>query len=91
MSLINALIIGKDDNVVVVTNQIKKGEEVIYVLDNEERVIIAVEDIPIYHKVAIQDIKKGDYVKKYNEIIGQATTDIKKGMHVHCHNIESVG
>ena len=36
-------------------------------------------NIPAGHKFALKDIKKGDYVIKYGEIIGRAKEDIKKG------------
>lgn len=45
--------------------------------------------IPAGHKFALRDIKKGEYVIKYGEIIGRATEDIKKGEWVHTHNVRS--
>lgn len=46
------------------------------------------EDIPKAHKVALGSISKGDAIRKYAQIIGYATEDIKPGKHVHTHNIE---
>lgn len=46
-------------------------------------------DIPFAHKVALADIKSGDLVIKYGEIIGRVTQDITKGEWVHVHNVES--
>ena len=43
--------------------------------------------IPVGHKIATRDIDKGDDVVKYDNIIGTATDEIKKGDHVHVHNI----
>ena len=37
------------------------------------------EKIPAGHKYALCDIKKGEYVIKYGEIIGRSTADIKAG------------
>ena len=51
--------------------------------------IIAVQDIPIYHKMAIMDIQAGEKVYKYGQPIGAASCDIRKGQHVHVHNLES--
>ena len=45
--------------------------------------------IPAGHKYALKDIKEGDYVIKYGEIIGRATQDIAKGEWVHTHNVKS--
>ena len=46
-------------------------------------------NIPIGHKVALVDIKKGDTVWKYGQDIGKAVADIKKGQHVHTHNLKT--
>lgn len=45
--------------------------------------------IPIGHKVALTDIKKGDTVWKYGHDIGIAVADIAKGEHVHIHNLKT--
>ncbi len=45
--------------------------------------------IPYGHKVALSDIKKGDLIFKYGEIIGIATEDIMKGDWIHIHNVKS--
>ena len=41
------------------------------------------------HKYALCDIKEGENVIKYGNPIGHATTDIKKGEHVHTHNMKT--
>ena len=46
-------------------------------------------DIPIGHKVALGNIKKGDTIMKYGHDIGKAIADIKKGGHVHVHNVKT--
>jgi (2R)-sulfolactate sulfo-lyase subunit alpha len=46
-------------------------------------------DIPIGHKVALVNIKKGDTIMKYGHDIGKAIADIKKGGHVHVHNVKT--
>ena len=45
--------------------------------------------IPAGHKIALCDIKKDEPVIKYGFPIGKAKTDIKKGEHIHCHNLYS--
>lgn len=47
------------------------------------------EIIEIGHKIALKDLKRGDLIKKYGEIIGIATEDIKSGDWIHTHNIKS--
>lgn len=41
------------------------------------------------HKYALCDIRPGDNVIKYGFPIGRATTFIKKGEHVHTHNVKT--
>ena len=41
------------------------------------------------HKYALCDIKEGENVIKYGNPIGHATADIKKGEHVHTHNMKT--
>jgi altronate hydrolase len=43
--------------------------------------------VPPGHKVAAHDIKAGEAVRRYNQIIGFATSDIAAGQHVHSHNL----
>lgn len=41
------------------------------------------------HKYALRDIKCGEDIIKYGNPIGHATCDIKKGEHVHTHNVKT--
>lgn len=41
------------------------------------------------HKYALVDIKEGENIIKYGNPIGHATCDIKKGEHVHTHNVKT--
>lgn len=41
------------------------------------------------HKYALCDIKKGENIIKYGNPIGHATENIKKGDHVHTHNLKT--
>ena len=41
------------------------------------------------HKYALTDIKTGENIIKYGSPIGHATMDIKKGDHVHTHNVKT--
>ena len=50
--------------------------------------VIAQENIPAGHKIALAEIRKGDAVRKYNQTIGFASQKINVGDHVHTHNIE---
>ena len=47
-----------------------------------------VEDIPLGHKFALRELKRGHRVIKYNMEIGTALKDIAKGAAVGEHNLE---
>ena len=49
----------------------------------------ALMDIPLGHKIALQDFKVGDTVVKYGEDIGKVVANIKRGEHVHVHNVKT--
>ena len=62
------------------------------IIDQKDNVCVLLtgnEEIPSGHKMALVDIKKGDFVIKYGNVIGRATKDIKKGEWVHSHNLKS--
>lgn len=87
--MINSVIISEKDNVVVAIEPIKKGDLVEFKnLEGNIEKLTALDDIKIYHKIALKDIKKEDPVIKYGEHIGFALRDIKVGEHVHDHNTE---
>jgi len=84
----NAVIINPNDSVVTVTEQITKGGEVRY--PGCAKPIVATQDIPMYHKIAIAAVKQGQNVLRYGERFGVASKDINIGDHVHVHNVNSV-
>ena len=43
--------------------------------------------VPAGHKIAVREVKQGRPVRRYNQIIGFATRDIRAGEHVHVHNL----
>lgn len=89
---INAVCANKKDSCVTVVKPILKGQTVRYYgTDNALKSVVAGQDIPVYHKVAILEIKKDDEVIKYGEQIGVALADILPGNHVHVHNIRPLG
>ena len=81
----------KDSCGVVVVEGLKSGADMLGVvtLDNSTFRLKSRHDIPIGHKVALRDIKKGDTIIKYGEDIGQAKADIAKGAHLHVQNVKT--
>ena len=92
MSVNIALKVTDLDNVATIfANGITDGTEV-EVRDkkgNAETVKV-IGDVPYGHKIAVNDIKKGELIMKYGEEIGIATKDIVKGEYVHVHNLDSM-
>jgi len=84
----NSILIRPNDSVVTVIEPIAKGRAIHY--PGCKQPLLASQDIPIYHKVAITEIKKGEHLYKYGEKFGIATTDIAPGEHVHIHNVASL-
>lgn len=81
-----AVVINEQDNVAVVVQNTPKGATV--VTGKEE--LVANDDMVQGHKIARNDIKKGEYIIKYHKPIGEASADIKKGDWVHTHNVKDV-
>jgi len=86
----NAFLVNEKDSVAIVNCPIRAGETVTYLAQDETVSLSALHDIPIYHKIAVKDIGKGESVIKYGEFIGIATQDIKAGEHVHTHNLTDI-
>lgn len=87
----SAVMIDGKDSVVISIEEIQKGGIVSFSTPSGENVEFeALSFIPVYHKVAISDIKKDQPILKYGEHIGIASKDIRKGEHVHEQNVESV-
>jgi (2R)-sulfolactate sulfo-lyase subunit alpha len=87
------LIHSKEDDVCIATTDIKAGEEVmcVYLENPSNHVIVrSLQDIPLGHKIALRDLKRGDKVLKYGRVIGEVIRDIRKGEHVHIHNIRTL-
>jgi altronate hydrolase len=54
----------------------------------EDEGVAAAGPIPSGHKIATRGIKKGEEIRKYDQVIGFATQDVAPGEHVHVHNVE---
>ncbi len=74
------------DAVAVALRPVKAGETVSW----GEGTLTLKEDIPMGHKAALRDIRKGETVIKYGYPIGEATEEIPKGTHVHTHNLRTL-
>ena len=86
----DAIMIKAQDNVATALRDVGREERVTIGIGDESKQIIIRDPIPYGHKFAVQDIKKGEHILKYGEIIGRALQDIAAGTHAHIHNIESL-
>jgi altronate hydrolase len=72
-----------EDNTAVAARNLPAGLEVL----SNGRALTLSGRIGLGHKIALRDIKKGEAVSKYGQIIGFASEDIPAGGHVHVHNV----
>ncbi|MCG8484059.1 MAG: altronate dehydratase family protein [Clostridia bacterium] len=71
------------DNTIIALKPIPKESRI----KIKDTLIKVQDDIPQAHKIALEDIKKGEHVIKYGMPIGKATHNIMAGQHVHTHNV----
>lgn len=92
MSIPQLLVHDPADNVgVVVVEGLRAGTEMLCVVthdDSEFRMTVEM-DVPIGHKVALKDLSVGDTVIKYGQDIGRIVAPVRKGEHVHVHNLKT--
>ena len=76
--------------VVVVEDAVSGRELTGWIMETDETISIeAMEDIPLGHKLALNEIENGETVVKYGHDIGRTTAEIPKGRHVHVHNLKT--
>ena len=82
----------KKDNVrVVVIEKITPNQDCnCWIMENDDSAKIqSKNEIPLGHKIAMEDLKEGDTIIKYGHDIGKVVKAIKKGEHVHVHNVKT--
>lgn len=86
------LVHDRRDNVgVVVVEGLTAGTDMLCVVteDDSDFRLTCLMDVPIGHKVALADLAVGDTVIKYGQDIGRIVAPIRKGEHVHTHNLKT--
>jgi len=76
---------------VVVVEGIRAGTEITGWIMAQDRTITiqTLDDIPLGHKVALADLAAGAGVIKYGVDIGRVAAAIRRGEHVHVHNLKT--
>ena len=89
--MVHYIVHGAGDSVGVMVLDAKKGQSLTgwNMARNSTLRLKAQQAIPLGHKIALADMAKGDQVVKYDEPIGNASRPIKKGQHVHTHNLKT--
>jgi (2R)-sulfolactate sulfo-lyase subunit alpha len=80
-----------DTVAVVVVEGVKAGMSLAgWIMDEDRMVnIVAKQDIPIGHKVALKAMRPGDTVIKYGIDMGKVVAPIEVGEHAHVQNIKT--
>ena len=81
----------KDNVGVVVIEKITQNQDCnCWIMENDISVKIqSKNDIQRGHKIAMVDLNEGDTILKYGHDIGKVVKTIKKGEHVHVHNVKT--
>ena len=80
----------KKDNVgvVVIEKTTSKQDCKCWIMEDDSSANIqSMDEIPLGHKIAMVDLNEGDTIIKYCHEIGKVVKAIKKGEHVHVHNV----
>ncbi len=77
-----------DDDVAIATNDLQADTELHWEEERAQREITLRQPISSGHKIALGEIHAYGPVRRYGQVIGFATRNIRPGEHVHTHNLE---
>ena len=92
MAKTDIIIHDEKDNVgVVVIEKITPNQDCsCWIMENDKTVNIqSLNEITLGHKIAMVDLNESDTILKYGHDIGKVVKSIKKGEHVHVHNVKT--
>ena len=81
----------KDNVGVVVVEKVQPDQKCnCWIMENDKSTTIqSINEIKLGHKVAMINFNEGDTIIKYGHDIGKVVKPIKKGEHVHVHNVKT--
>jgi altronate hydrolase len=79
----DAVYLSPNDNICVASRFLPAGHKLTIAGES----LTLAEPVKLGHKIAVRLVRKGDYVRKYGQIIGQATATVEPGQWVHSHNL----
>ncbi|MCS7464340.1 UxaA family hydrolase [Paenibacillus doosanensis] len=88
MTTYHTVMMKPQDKVAVALSQIPAGTTLTVSSQGKELEVTLLETIEFGHKFAVVPMEAGDDIIKYGEVIGAATRSIRRGEHVHIHNLE---
>ncbi|MEK3916915.1 UxaA family hydrolase [Paenibacillus sp. FSL H7-0331] len=88
MTAYHTVMMKPQDKVAVALTEIPAGAQLNVVCQGIEVQVELAEAIEFGHKFAVVPIAAGEDIIKYGEVIGVAVRGIRKGEHVHVHNLE---
>ena len=89
-SITDAIQINENDNVATALRDLQPAEAVSVKSKNDTKQVVISDLIRYGHKFSLSEIEKDEHIIKYGEVIGIASKKIKKGAHVHIHNVLSL-
>ena len=92
MAKTDIIIHDEKDNVgVVVIDKTSSNQDCnCWIMENDKSINIkSLNSISLGHKIALVDLNDGDTILKYGHDIGKVVKSIKKGEHVHVHNVKT--
>ena len=92
MTNTDIIIHDEKDNVgvIVIDKVIPEQNYNCWIMENDKSAKIqSKSEIPLGHKIAMLDLKEGDTILKYGHDIGKVVKNIKRGEHVHVHNVKT--
>ncbi|MBI3526062.1 MAG: UxaA family hydrolase [Betaproteobacteria bacterium] len=90
--MIDFLVHEQGDSVgTIVVEGVKAGATLTgWVMEQDQTITLkTLSDIPIGHKIALQELGDGATVIKYGVDIGRTIAPIKKGGYLHVHNVKT--
>ena len=92
MAKTDIIIHDEKDNVgVVVIEKITPNQDCsCWIMENDKTIKIkSLNEILLGHKIAMVNFNEGDTIIKYGHDIGKVVKSIKKGEHLHVHNVKT--
>jgi altronate dehydratase small subunit len=86
----DAVVLNPTDELATALHHLKAGDVARFLVGTKAQELKMSTDVALCHKFAIRDVTLGEKLRKYGEIIGEASKPITAGEHAHVHNIKSL-